>query len=350
MRPEIGFFAVTAVVAVAGCSRTTPDPERLLISDAAFSAPIAVLLPQAEQTVCSRTLLDGATTTNYAGELDIQGLALGRWATVKSTQMPGQVGRCIIYKPHILQQSHQLIDEFGASEMDRNARDTIYMPIAKRDDLRITWQNAYETDIPGKGPTKVVAVTCTYRIHTSGHVTGISTEGSGSCQGKWFFDNDTGEWRQESLHLSDPPFLIAVDPTEQTGNFSRVMDMAKILSWSASQKAAELSDGLERKTGDQLVVLTVASLGGDSIESFSYKFAGRLGLGQRGKNNGVLLVVAPHDRKVRIEVGYGLEHVLSDAACKAIIGSEILPAFRRGDYDAGILAGEASIVRELSAS
>jgi uncharacterized protein len=127
----------------------------------------------------------------------------------------------------------------------------------------------------------------------------------------------------------------------------RVVDDAGILS---DDTRATLSDMLaehERKTGNQVVVVTLKDLQGYPIETFGYQLGRTWGIGQKGKNNGVLLIVVPKAHKVRIEVGYGFEGSLTDAASRGIIERDILPEFRLGLFDSGILAGVNSILRVL---
>ena len=103
----------------------------------------------------------------------------------------------------------------------------------------------------------------------------------------------------------------------------------------------------EDSTSNQVVVLTVQSLEGDDIESYAIRVAETWKLGQKGKDNGVLFVVARDDRKVRIEVGRGLEGDLTDAICSVIIRREILPQFKSGDYDQGVKAGVTAILAAI---
>jgi len=103
----------------------------------------------------------------------------------------------------------------------------------------------------------------------------------------------------------------------------------------------------ERATGDQVVVVTLASLQRYPIEEYGYELGRYWGIGQKGKNNGALLIVAPNEHKVRIEVGYGLEGQLIDAKSRAIVDNYILPSFKRGDLNFGVLAGATEIVRAL---
>ncbi len=103
----------------------------------------------------------------------------------------------------------------------------------------------------------------------------------------------------------------------------------------------------ERATGEQVVVVTLDSLQGFSIEDYGYQLGRYWGIGQKGKNTGAMLIVAPKEHKVRIEVGYGLEGTLTDATSRTIIENDILPSFKRGDFNAGVLAGTASILKAL---
>jgi uncharacterized protein len=127
----------------------------------------------------------------------------------------------------------------------------------------------------------------------------------------------------------------------------RVVDEAGLLS--AGDRAtltASLAD-LEAKTTDQLVVVTLKSLQGTAIEDYGYQLGRRWRIGQKDKDSGVLLIVAATERKVRIEVGYGLEGTLTDAATKLIIENTILPAFKTGDFAGGIKSGTDQISQLL---
>ena len=123
----------------------------------------------------------------------------------------------------------------------------------------------------------------------------------------------------------------------------RVVDDAHLLDAGAVQQLTQQSTDLEARTSDQLVVVTVPSLNGQSIEEYGVALGRHWGIGQKGKDNGVLLIVAPQEHKVRIEVGYGLEGTLTDAQSSRIIQTIILPAFKRGDMQAGILQGAQAI-------
>ena len=127
----------------------------------------------------------------------------------------------------------------------------------------------------------------------------------------------------------------------------RVVDGANILTASQRAEIETLLKSVEGRSTDQVVVVTVPSLQGTSVEDFGVQLARHWGIGQAGKDNGVLLIVAPVERKVRIEVGYGLEGVLPDALAGLIIQRRILPAFKRGDLAGGIKAGVLDIKDSL---
>lgn len=128
----------------------------------------------------------------------------------------------------------------------------------------------------------------------------------------------------------------------------RVVDGANLLQAAERQELSALLADLEKQSGRQMVVVTVPSLEGYPIEDYGYRLGRHWGIGDKERDDGVLLLVAPNERRVRIEVGYGLEPVLTDALAATIIAREILPHFRRGDYAAGIVAGTRSIVAQLS--
>ena len=140
---------------------------------------------------------------------------------------------------------------------------------------------------------------------------------------------------------------FAADPTfpALTG---QVVDNANLLT---PQQEASLSislAALENKSTDQVVVVTVPSLQGYPIEDYANRLFRHWQIGQKTKNNGVLLVVAQNERKVRIEVGYGLEGTITDGVSSEIIQGTILPQFRRGDYGGGIMAGVKDIEDALT--
>lgn len=149
------------------------------------------------------------------------------------------------------------------------------------------------------------------------------------------------------LALLLSPILATAATPEFPVLSGRVVDQAKLLSPQTTQALTQQLAAHEQATTDQLVVVTLDSLQGQVIEEFGYQLGRHWGIGQKGKNNGVLLIVAPKERKVRIEVGYGLEGVLTDAISHHIIQSVILPSFKQGDYEAGISNGTTAILLAL---
>ncbi|WP_406600753.1 TPM domain-containing protein [Microvirga rosea] len=128
----------------------------------------------------------------------------------------------------------------------------------------------------------------------------------------------------------------------------RIVDAANLLK---PEERAALDTKLkahEDKTSDQVVVATVPSLDGLTVEDYANRLFRQWKLGQSGKNNGVLLLVAPKERKVRIEVGYGLEGALTDALSKVIITTAIAPQFQKGNFSGGIDAGVDAMLSILT--
>jgi len=141
-----------------------------------------------------------------------------------------------------------------------------------------------------------------------------------------------------------PLAALAADVPYLTG---RVVDNANILSAGAKQKIAQLAEARETAAGDQVVVLTMPSLDGESIEGYATRVFDAWKLGQKGKDNGVLVIVAPTDHKMRIEVGYGLEGTLTDATASRIVREAMTPRFKQNDFDGGVIAGVQAIVDTL---
>jgi len=140
-------------------------------------------------------------------------------------------------------------------------------------------------------------------------------------------------------------FLFALDFPKLTG---RVVDNANLLSPQTKQYLEKRIKEFENNTSNQLVVVTLNSLEGVPIEEYGYKLGRYWGIGEKGKDNGVLLIIAPNERKVRIEVGYGLEGNLTDAKSFMIINDNILPYFKNGNYDEGVKKGVDAIINTLS--
>ena len=127
----------------------------------------------------------------------------------------------------------------------------------------------------------------------------------------------------------------------------RVVDTAGILSAPAEAALNRQLEAHERATGQQIVVATVKDLGGLDIQDYGYQLGRQWGIGGKEHDTGVVLVIAPTLRKVRIDVGYGLEGDLTDAVSANIIQTRILPEFRKNDYDAGVRGGVDAIIAVL---
>lgn len=126
----------------------------------------------------------------------------------------------------------------------------------------------------------------------------------------------------------------------------RVVDQADLLTPDQEQQIAAQSDALEKATGRQFVVATIRDLNGYEIRDYGYQLGRHWGIGTR-ENDGVVLLVAPNERKVAIEVGYGLEPILTDALSSLIISEQILPRFRAGDMAGGIVTGADAILSQI---
>jgi uncharacterized protein len=147
-----------------------------------------------------------------------------------------------------------------------------------------------------------------------------------------------------SLLLAAAPAARAADVPYLSG---RVVDEAGILDADARQQLAEVLAGYERRTSNQIAVLTLRTLDGESIEDFAERTFRTWKLGQKGKDNGVLLVVVPDDRKMRIEVGYGLEGALPDVAASRVIRNVMAPEFRAGRYAEGLSKAVGAVIGQL---
>jgi uncharacterized protein len=127
----------------------------------------------------------------------------------------------------------------------------------------------------------------------------------------------------------------------------RVVDEAGVLPPAAKGRLTAELAAHEQRTGQQVVVAVVKSLGGQPIEDYGVALGRAWGIGQKGGNTGAILLVSPADRRVRIEVGYGLEGELTDAISATIISQMIIPRFKQGDMAGGIVAGTEQILRTL---
>ncbi len=156
----------------------------------------------------------------------------------------------------------------------------------------------------------------------------------------WF----AASWLAAILLLALAPLAQSLDIPPIRG---RVNDHAKLLSPQAARALENRLDRFESETGHQVALLTISTLAGEDIEGFSIRVAERWKIGQKGFDNGVILVVAQKDRKLRLEVGYGLEGVLPDALASRIIRDIIVPHFRSNDYPGGISSGIDAVLKTI---
>ena len=138
---------------------------------------------------------------------------------------------------------------------------------------------------------------------------------------------------------------FAIDFPALTG---RVVDQANIIQPDTRVAIEQKLRDLETRSGIQLVVATVNSLEGQDVEPYANELFRKWALGEKKKNNGVLLLVAPNERRVRIEVGYGLEGTLTDALSKVIISNAMTPRFKAGNFSEGISRGVDDIITVLT--
>lgn len=143
---------------------------------------------------------------------------------------------------------------------------------------------------------------------------------------------------QGSLDAGMPPFPQLTGP---------VVDGAHLLPADAFSQLSQKLAAYAQQNGTQLVVVTLPTLNGYPIEYYGYQLGRHWGIGQKGKNNGVLLIIDAGEKQMRIEVGYGLEGTLTDAQSVLIIHNIIAPRFRSGDYAGGITAGVDTILAVL---
>ena len=141
--------------------------------------------------------------------------------------------------------------------------------------------------------------------------------------------------------------VLAADLPKPTSEFY-VNDFANVLSDKTKQMIVQDSAALAEKTGAQVVVVTIDSLGGQVLETYSLDLLRTWGIGAKDKNNGVLILLAVGDRKSRIEVGYGLEGRLPDGKTGRIQDEYMLPYYQTGDYDAGIKNGYLAVLQEVA--
>jgi uncharacterized protein len=129
---------------------------------------------------------------------------------------------------------------------------------------------------------------------------------------------------------------------------SWVTDAANILDDGQEVRLTQQLKQLEGKTGHQMVVVTVPSLEGQAIEKYTIDLARRWGIGRREHNDGIVVLVAPNERQVRIEVGLGLEQVVTNEFAATVIQNDMIPRFKEGNFDAGVSDGIATLISRLS--
>jgi len=128
-----------------------------------------------------------------------------------------------------------------------------------------------------------------------------------------------------------------------------VVDQANVIPPAEEAAITARLDALQKTSGNQIVVATIADLQGYAIDDYGYRLGRAWQVGLKGVNNGAILLVAPAERKVRIEVGYGLEPVLTDALSSLIVNETILPRFREGNLPKGVLDGANAIADQVAA-
>ncbi|MEN3747283.1 TPM domain-containing protein [Sphingomonas sp. HF-S3] len=127
----------------------------------------------------------------------------------------------------------------------------------------------------------------------------------------------------------------------------RVVDAANLLDSAQEQQLTQLSEGIEQASGRQFVVATIPDLQGYAIDDYGYRLGQHWKLGQKDADNGIILLVAPNEREVRIEVGKGLEPIMTDGFVGLIIDKQIVPHFKAGDMAGGIIAGASEIGEQM---
>ncbi|HUD30730.1 MAG TPA: TPM domain-containing protein [Novosphingobium sp.] len=147
----------------------------------------------------------------------------------------------------------------------------------------------------------------------------------------------------------EPPFAESTRQAagEELRLQGRVNDAAGVLDEATERRLADRLRALEDRTGHQMLIVTAPSLGGTEISEYAFDLANRWGVGRKGHDDGVVVLVAPRERKVRIEVGRGLEKTLPFPVCYAVIRDDMLPRFKSGDFAGGLDHGVDSLVAKL---
>jgi uncharacterized protein len=150
----------------------------------------------------------------------------------------------------------------------------------------------------------------------------------------------------QSVHANEEA-AGAAEPDLSTAR-TWVTDAANIIDGGQEVRLTQQLQQLERKTGHQMVVVTVPTLAGQAVQEYTISLARRWRIGRREHNDGLMVLVAPNERKVRIEVGTGLEQVVTNSFAATVIQNDMIPRFREGDYGAGVSAGVAKLISRLA--
>jgi uncharacterized protein len=147
-------------------------------------------------------------------------------------------------------------------------------------------------------------------------------------------------------------WLISFSTFSSAGEYDhpegRVNDFAHILSIRTKNILEARLRDFDKKTSVEIIIVTLPKLDGRPIEDVTIEIAKKWKIGKKDKNNGVLFTIAPHDHKARLEVGYGLEPIITDATAKGILHNDVLPYFKKSDWDGGITAGIDKVMELVS--
>jgi uncharacterized protein len=141
---------------------------------------------------------------------------------------------------------------------------------------------------------------------------------------------------------------VAAQPQARLALTGRVVDNARALPQTKRKSLEQRLESLERRAGLQMAIVTVSDLKGRTIEAFGRVLGNGWGIGDKARDDGVLLIVAPHERKTRIEVGKGLESKLANALSQHVIDTDMIPHFKANEFEDGIEAGQDRIIGVLT--
>lgn len=198
----------------------------------------------------------------------------------------------------------------------------------------------------GNGPGRLIAFAIAIALILGGAYFAWLAPNHGSAAGPVFAAPSPSPAGVPDPAISAAPLLRGAVPELRS---SYVFDQADVLSDEAAAKLDAALGKLHTEAGPEVIVMTVPSLSGSAIDVYARKVANQWAFGDAVRKDGVLLMIAPNDRQVRIEVGTGLETTLSNAECKSIIDTRMLPLFRQGQTERATVAGTTEIARQLSA-